>query len=58
VSGQRFAIGDRVGFKDGVEQYGTISKNYATAVDVEVWNSETGQYDRHHVARARLWLDS
>lgn len=53
----RTEIGDYVSFKSGIEMSGRVTKNYATAVDVDVWNGETGQYDRHHVARSKLWRE-
>ena len=53
----RFPIGSRVMFKDDVEQYGVVTKHYATACDVNVWNSVTGQYDRWHVPNYKLSRD-
>ena len=55
--GQRFKLGDRVVFKSDIEMYGHIVKFYATSADVEVWNSDTGQNEVHHVMICRLSAD-
>lgn len=57
MSSQRFPVGAKVNFKSGTEMYGTVTKCYATACDVDVWNGVTGEYDRHHVPNYKLARD-
>lgn len=54
---QRFPVGAKVMWKDDIEEYGTVTKCYATACDVNVWNSVTGEYERHHVPNYKLARD-
>jgi hypothetical protein len=52
----KYQLGQEVEFtdSDGTEQIGTITKFYATAVDLDVQDSETGAFERHHVMVCQL----
>lgn len=58
MDGNRIKVGDSVGFKSGVEQYGKVinvgSDGY---VHVNVWDGDTGAHVPTPVQGRRCWLE-
>ena len=57
MDGREIRVGDNVGFKDDVEQYGRVVSISGGYVQVNVWCGETGEYEARMVSPRRCWKE-
>lgn len=58
MDGDKIKVGDGVGFKDGYEQYGKVTKISGSTVHVSVYDSDTGDRNEIRMDARRLWVES
>ncbi len=55
MDGKVIKVDDHVGFKDGTEKYGKVTRVTGEMVQLDVWNSQEGRYEQRSIASSRIW---
>lgn len=57
MDGNPLRVGDQVGFKDDVEQYGRITRISGDMITLAMWNSTEGRDEQRTLYAKRLWKE-
>jgi hypothetical protein len=57
MDGNDLRVGDSVGFKDDVEQYGKVKRITGEMVTLGVWDSVEGCEKQRNLPCSRLWKE-
>lgn len=55
--GTEYDVGDFLGFKDGVEQYGKFVRREDSNVVLSCWDADVGERYERVVAANRVWVE-